>query len=130
LIVADASAVAEVLLKRPLAASVAATPAAHTEIHVPEHFHVEVMSALRPRLLHGDVSEVGAARALASLAALRALSYPVRELIAPIWNLRANLSVYDAAYLALAQKLDTGPITLDGSLGEAAARGDGRLVGV
>jgi predicted nucleic acid-binding protein len=128
-IVVDASAVAEVLLGRPRAGSVGASLAKHTEIHVPEHFHIEVMSALRRRLLHGDMSEVGAARALASLAALRALSYPVRELIAPIWKLRANLSVYDAAYLALAQKLDAGLITLDGALAEAAAR-DGRLVGV
>jgi predicted nucleic acid-binding protein len=128
-IVADASAVAEMLLKRPRAGLVGAVLAGHTEIHVPEHFHIEVMSALRRRLLHGDVSEVGAARALASLAALRALSYPVRELIGPIWRLRANLSVYDAAYLALAQRLDVGLITLDAALAEAAAR-DGRLVSV
>jgi predicted nucleic acid-binding protein len=128
-IVADASAVAEMLLKRPRAALVGAVLVGHTEIHVPEHFHIEVMSALRRRLLHGDVSEVGAARALASLAALRALSYPVRELIVPIWDMRANLSVYDAAYLALAQRLDVGLITLDAALAEAAAR-DGRLVSV
>jgi predicted nucleic acid-binding protein len=128
-IVADASAVAELLLKRPRAGSVGAVLAEHTEVHVPEHFHIEVMSALRRRLLHGDVSEVGAARALASLAALRALSYPVRELIVPIWEMRANLSVYDAAYLALAQRLDVGLITLDAGLAEVAAR-DGRLVDV
>jgi predicted nucleic acid-binding protein len=128
-IVADASAMAEVLLRRPRAGSIDAILAAHTEVHVPEHFHIEVMSALRRRLLHGDLSEVGAARALGSLAALRALSYPVRELIAPIWRMRANLSVYDAAYLALAQRLDAGLLTLDGALAEAAAR-DGRLVSV
>jgi predicted nucleic acid-binding protein len=96
---------------------------------VPEHFHIEVVSAVRRRLLHGDVSEVGAARALSSLAALRALSYPVRELIAPIWRLRASLSAYDAAYLALAQRLDVGLVTLDKALAEAAER-DGRLVSV
>jgi predicted nucleic acid-binding protein len=129
LIVVDASAVAEVLLQRPRASSVGAVLAEHSELHVPEHFHIEVMSVLRRRLLRGDISEVGGARALASLAALRALSYPVRELIAPIWELRANLSVYDAAYLALARRLDTGLITLDGALAEAAAR-DGRLVSV
>ncbi len=127
MIVADASAVAEILLRRARASSVSAILAEHTEVHVPEHFHIEVMSALRRCLLHGDVSEVGAARALASLAALRALSYPVRELIAAIWDKRANLSVYDAAYLALAQRLDVGLVTLDGALADAAER-DGRLV--
>jgi predicted nucleic acid-binding protein len=126
-IVADASAVAEVLMRRDRASSVSEILAGHPELHVPEHFHIEVMSALRRRLLHGDVSEVGADRALASLADLRALSYPVRELIDAIWSLRANLSVYDAAYLALAQRLDVGLVTLDGALAEAAAR-DGRLV--
>jgi predicted nucleic acid-binding protein len=128
-IVADASAVTEVLLRRPPAASVRAILAEHAEVHVPEHFHIEVMSALRRRLLRGELSEVGAARGLASLAELRALSYPGRELIAPIWRLRANLSVYDAAYLALAQRLDVGLVTLDAGLAEAAAR-DGRLVSV
>jgi predicted nucleic acid-binding protein len=126
-VVADASAVAEVLLRRARAGLVRAILAEHSEVHVPEHFHIEVMSALRRRLLRGDLSEVGAARALASLADLRALSYPVRELIAPIWRLRANLSVYDAAYLALAQRLDVGLLTLDAALAEAAKR-DGRLV--
>ena len=96
---------------------------------MPEHFHIEVMSALRRRLLHSDLSEVGAARALASLTALRAVSYPVRELIVPIWDMRTNLSVYDAAYLALAQRLGVGLVTLDTALAEAAAR-DGRLVSV
>jgi predicted nucleic acid-binding protein len=128
-IVTDTSAIAELLLRRPRAGSVGVILAEHSEVHVPEHFHIEVMSALRRRLLHGDLSEVGAADALASLAALRSLSYPVRELIAPIWDMRANLSVYDAAYLALAQRLDVGLITLDGALAEAAAR-DGRLVNV
>jgi predicted nucleic acid-binding protein len=128
-IVADASAVAEVLLRRPRADSVGATLAAHTELHVPEHFHVEVISALRRRLLHGEMSELGAARALASLAALRAITYPVVPLIAPIWELRSNLSVYDAAYLALARRLDIGLVTLDGALATAAAA-EGRLVAV
>ena len=129
MIVADASAIADLLLARPRAKSIRAALSSHTELHVPEHFHAEVLSVLRRQLLTQRLSEVRADRALAGLAALRVLTYPVIQLMLPIWRLRANLSVYDAAYLALAQRLDMGLITLDGALAEAAAR-DGRLVSV
>lgn len=129
MIVADASAIADLLLSRPSAQSIRTALASHTELHVPEHFHAEVLSVLRRQLLTRRLSEVRAHRALAGLAAMRVLTYPVIQLMLPIWRLRGNLSVYDAAYLALAQRLDTGLITLDGALAEAAAR-DGRLVNV
>ncbi len=84
---------------------------------------------LRRHLLARRLTDVRAERALSGLTALRVITYPVIQLIAPIWRLRANLSVYDAAYLALAQRLDVGLVTLDAALAEAAAR-DGRLVSV
>jgi predicted nucleic acid-binding protein len=46
-IVADASAVADLLLARPQADAVRAPLTPHPELHVPEHFHVEVLSVLR-----------------------------------------------------------------------------------
>lgn len=129
MIVSDASAIAELLLARPNVSSIRTALAAHTELHVPEHFHAEVLSVLRRHTLARRLTEVRAGRALAELAALRVITYPVVQLMLPIWRLRANLSVYDAAYLALAQRLDVGLITLDAALAEAAAR-DGRLVSV
>lgn len=127
MIVADASAIAELLLARPSASKIQRALSSHTELHVPEHFHAEVLSVLRRHALTRRLSEVRAARALAELAALRVITYPVIQLMLPIWRLRSNLSVYDAAYLALAERLDIRLITLDGALAEAAAR-DGRLV--
>jgi predicted nucleic acid-binding protein len=125
-IVADASAIAELLLARPKAETIRNVLAEHTEIHVPEHFHVEVLSVLRRYSIRRELSELRAAEALAALEDLRTLTYPVIELASAIWELRARLTAYDAAYLALARQLDVPLITLDGGLAEAAAS-DGRL---
>jgi predicted nucleic acid-binding protein len=128
-IVADASAIAELLVGQPRASAVRRALSRDPAVHVPDHFHAEVLSALRRRSLRRELSGFQEAEALAALDDLRAISYPVREMIVPIWDMRANLSVYDAAYLALAQQLDAGLITLDGGLADAAAR-DGRLISV
>ncbi len=129
MIVADASAIAEVLLARRRADAILAVLATSSELHVPAHFHIEVLSALRRYSLHGQLSDLDATEALATLADLRALTYPLRELIPAIWPLRFDLTTYDAAYLALARWLDVGVVTLDAALADAAAR-DGRLVSV
>lgn len=127
MIVADASAVAEVLLARSWAGAVRAVLAPHPELHVPEHFHVEVLSVLRRYSIRKELSERRSAVALAALEDLRAVRYPVMEMADVVWDLRAGLTAYDAAYLALAGRLDVGLVTLDKGLA-AAARADGRLV--
>lgn len=126
MIVTDASAVLELLLARPAAAAIRDVLAGHSEVHVPEHFHVEVLSVLRRYAIRRELSERRAAVALAALAELRAIRYPVMELADAIWDLRENLTAYDAPYLALARRLDVDLLTLDGGLADAA-RGDGRL---
>ncbi len=129
MIVVDSSAIVEVLLAQSRAGAIRAALSDTSELHVPAHFHVEVLSALRRYSLHGKLSDLETADALAALTDLRALTYPVRELTRPIWELRFNLTPYDAAYLALARWLDVGLVTLDAALAKAAAS-DGRLVSV
>lgn len=129
MIVVDSSAIVELLLARPQADSIRSTLSANSELHVPAHFHVEVLSALRRYSLRGRLHDLETGEALATLAELRALTYPIRELIQPIWELRFNLTAYDAAYLALARWLDAGLVTLDAALADAAEH-DGRLVSV
>jgi predicted nucleic acid-binding protein len=118
-----------VLLGRPQARGVRATLARHSELHVPEHFHVEVLSALRRYSVRGELTELRAAQALAALRELRAITYPVLALVAGIWDLRAALTAYDAAYLALARRLGVALVTLDEGLATVAAN-DGRLAPV
>jgi predicted nucleic acid-binding protein len=125
-IVADSSAIVELLLARPCAATVRAALAPHSELHVPEHFHVEVLSALRRYSVMGELPELRAAQALSAVGDLRAVTYPVLTLIRGIWDLRAALTAYDAAYLALARQLGTSLVTLDRGLATMAAK-DGRL---
>jgi len=129
LIVVDSGAIAEVLLAQGRADAILAVLLSNTELHVPAHFHVEVLSALRRYSLRGMLNDLDTAEALAVLADLRTLAYPIRELMPAIWQLRFNLTTYDAAYLALARWLDADLLTLDAGLAEAAAR-DGRLVNV
>lgn len=129
MIVADSSAVVELLLAQPHADAIRSALSANTELHVPAHFHLEVLSAVRRYSLRGTLDDLEVINALEMLADLRALMYPIRELMWPIWELRFNLTAYDAAYLALARWLDVGLLTLDSALAEAAAR-DGRLVSV
>jgi len=128
-IVADASAVAELLLGRPQASGVRAALAPHTELHVPEHFHVEVLSVLRRYAIRGELGERRAVEALQALADLRTVTCPVLALVQAVWDLRAELTAYDAAYLALARRLDVKLITLDKGLARTAAA-DGRLVAI
>ncbi len=127
MIVADASAIAELLLARPAAPEIRAALLEHPELHVPEHFHVEVLSVLRRYAIRRELSERRAAGALATLSDLRAIRYPVIELAEDVWGLRSQLTAYDAAYLALARRLDVGLITLDEGLAKAAAK-ERRLV--
>lgn len=116
----------EVLLGMPRASEVREALARHSELHVPEHFNVEVISALRRYAIRGELTQLRAGEALAALRDLRTLTYPVIELAADIWDLRDALTAYDAAYLALARRLGVRLITLDGGLAAVAAK-DGHL---
>jgi len=127
-IVADASAMLDLLLGQRGASATAAALASESEIHVPEHFHVEAISGLRRLRFGGALTEDAAKRALAQLADLRAVRYPVMALASDVWALRSELTAYDAAYLALAVRLDADLVTADKGLA-GAARKRGRLRG-
>lgn len=127
MIVLDASAAVELLLAQGSAPAVARTLEAQSEVHVPEHFHVEAISGLRRLHMHGGLSEQRAQQALKALARLRTLRYPVLALTEEVWALRDRLTVYDAAYLALAARLDAKLLTIDRGL-QTVARKHGRLV--
>lgn len=124
-LVADASAVVDLLSGASRAAAIRSALSAVAELDVPEHFHVEAISALRGLLRRGDLSPERAEGALELLLALRVVRHPVAALAGDVWALRETLTAYDAAYLALARALDARVLTTDGSLAGAARR-DGR----
>jgi predicted nucleic acid-binding protein len=126
-LVVDAGAIVDVLAGAPNARPIAAALAPFSEIDVPEHFHVEAISALRGMLLRGDIAADHAERALQLLPELRVVRHPVEPLTRSIWSMRESLTAYDAAYLAVAQNIDAQLLTTDRGLA-AAARRDRRLI--
>jgi predicted nucleic acid-binding protein len=85
----------------------------------PEVIDLEVANAWRRDLLAGHIGEDRSRLALDDLADLSLVRIPHRPLMHRIWELRHNLTAYDAAYVALAESLDTMLLTADGRLARA-----------
>jgi predicted nucleic acid-binding protein len=85
-------------------------------LSAPELVDLEVASVLRRQVQGGEVDIRRAALALADLAALPLRRAPHRPVLARCWELRDNLTIYDASYVALAEALDVTLLTGDGRL--------------
>ena len=123
MIVVDASVLADFLLGRPQtlqAVDNAIAEHEHEPLHAPELIELETLTALRGLARGGAVSDRRASEAVQDLALLRLVRYPHASLRERIWELRANLTGYDAAYLALSEALD-GATLLTADTGLAAA---------
>jgi predicted nucleic acid-binding protein len=87
---------------------------AEATVCAPEVIDLEVANAWRRDLLAGRIGEDRTRLALKDLAGLSLARMPHRPLIPRIWELRHNLTPYDAAYVALAESLDATLLTVDG----------------
>jgi predicted nucleic acid-binding protein len=85
----------------------------------PELVDLEVTSVWRRQMQEGAIDARRAALALADLAALPLRRASHRPLLARCWELRDNLTIYDASYVALAEALDVTLLTGDGRLARA-----------
>jgi predicted nucleic acid-binding protein len=85
----------------------------------PELVDLEVTSVWRRQAREGAMDCRRVALALADLTALPLRRAPHRPLLARCWELRSNLTIYDASYVALAEALDVTLITGDGRLARA-----------
>jgi len=124
MLVVDASAVAELLLGRPAGETVARRLREHAfDLHAPHLLDVEVLSALRRVVAAGDASPGRAEEAVADLLDLPIERYAHDALVPRIWELRENISAYDATYVALAEAITEGGVpllTADARLARAA----------
>jgi len=82
----------------------------------PEGIDLEVVSAWRRLVTAGHLDVPRAQLALQDLGELRLRRVSHRPLLARCWELRENLTIYDAAYVALAEMLDVAFLTADTSL--------------
>jgi len=130
LIVVDASVLLEVPLLSDLGVAVGPRlfdPA--EDLHAPELLDLEVAQVLRRYERGGAITAERSAETLQDLADLRLERYSHRLLIARAWELRANLTVYDAAYVALAELLGCPLLTCDAALARAPHDAQVELLG-
>ncbi len=80
---------------------------------------LEIVGMLRRLLLTARIDETRASEALADYLALDLRRHGHRPLLARILSLRDNFSVYDASYVALAERLGARLLTADQRLGRA-----------
>jgi predicted nucleic acid-binding protein len=120
LTVVDASAVLELLLRTDKAPRLASRLLGGREsLHAPHLLDLEVAQVLRRYAAAGDLSPERGREALADLADLPLHRYPHDVLLSRIWELRQNVTAYDAAYLALAEVLVAPLVTCDQRLSSA-----------
>jgi predicted nucleic acid-binding protein len=114
MIVVDASAMLEALLRTPAATAVERRlfePA--QTLHVPHLIDVEVAQVIRRYAANRDIDAERGHLALADLADFSLRRYPHEFLLPRVWELRNSLTAYDAVYIALAEALDAPLLTRD-----------------
>jgi predicted nucleic acid-binding protein len=120
LIVVDASVLANVIADDGPEGKRARTEIrAAGDLAAPDLVDVETVAVLRKRWLAGAITQRRFATALDDLERLGIDRYPTLPLMRRAFELRANLTSYDAAYVALAEVLDCELVTGDGRLGDA-----------
>ncbi len=124
MIIIDASAAVDYVMGRPGVVdqvdAVFAT-AQNAAAVSPQLITLEVLNALRRYVRRGEMSEHRAGRAIAVFGQLRIAMISHRRLEHRVWELRDQLSAYDASYLALAELVsDPILITGDGGLAQRA----------
>lgn len=82
----------------------------------PDLLRLEVVSVLRRQVRLKRLDHTRAGAAIADLLALPIFVYPTAPLLRRVWELRANLTAYDACYVALAEALGCTLVTADGRL--------------
>ena len=128
MIVLDASVVVELVLGTEAGRAVENRIAdSDLGLHAPHLLDVEVAQVVRRSVLLGQVTEERGRRALDHLLALDVARYPHEALLPRVWELRSNLSAYDAAYVALAEALDAPLVTRDRGLADVPGLVERRL---
>ena len=118
-LVVDASVVASALIRRDSRGQWAVSILEHGEVVAPQFMPVEVANTLRNLVLTRSITEQEGARAHLRLLGLPIVLLPYDAVALRVWDLRNNVTPYDAWYVALAEDLECELATLDGNLTRA-----------
>lgn len=91
------------------------------DVAAPDLVDVETVAVLRKRWLAGTVTDQRFAAAVEDLGQLDLDRYPVLRFMRRAYELRANVTAYDSAYVALAEQLGCALLTADRRLASASA---------
>jgi predicted nucleic acid-binding protein len=117
-IVIESSAMVDALVDEPVNPQLLAL-LADEELHAPALLDFEVASALRGHAVGGKLDRPRLDEAIEDFTALRIERHQMTGLLGHILDLRDNFTVYDAAYVVLAQALEAPLVTADTKLNEA-----------
>jgi predicted nucleic acid-binding protein len=118
-LVVDASVIVAALVDSGSDGEWAAEVIAGQVLAAPHHMPIETADILRRASLARQLTWDTTSLAHADLLALRVELFPYAPLADRCWQLRENLTTYDAAYVALAEELDAPLATLDQRLATA-----------
>ena len=115
MIVLDASAVFEMIIGKDNSALVFQSIADSSElICAPEIIDLEVIQALRRHINLKWLTPVESENIFGIFTALPLMRMSHQPLTTRIWELKSNMTAYDASYVALAEQLDAPLWTFDG----------------
>jgi predicted nucleic acid-binding protein len=118
-VVVDSSVVVAALTDLGAAGEWAESVLLEGALSAPALLPVEAANVLRRAVLADELPEALAREAHADLLDLRIVLFPYVPFGPRVWELRANLTAYDAWYVALAEGLDVPLATLDLRLARA-----------
>lgn len=113
MIVVDASVVLTALIDDDIAGRQVRDRMRNESLAAPALVDLEVVSAMRRRVRRDQLAVERAEQAMVDLSRLRVRRFDHRRLIPRCWDLRDNLTPYDAAYVALAENLGVILLTAD-----------------
>ncbi len=116
MIVVDTSVVMAILVGQPPVRRLVDRVTNDGDLHAPHLIDVEFQRALRRLVVARAITDDRAADARMDFADLTIVRYPHVSLADRMWELRHNVTAYDAAFLALAEALDAPLVSCDARL--------------